>query len=124
MISFMPSGAKTYGMEVSKLQSGVRADSDGVLHGTLHYVKGFSGFSSAPDEQNGNYLAMNIQPRIKGTTKFKSSTGAEKTLPEDDNVLVWRVKDNNATMTIRTEGEGETGETVLKASGLTLEAEG
>ncbi len=122
----LPSGTQLYGKGVDELQSGVTADSDGVLHGTLHYVQGYTEFNpSKKDEQEGNFVAMHIHTPIPGTVTIQSSTMKDpKELAEDDRDLVWRVADKNATLTVKVKGEEETGETVFKASGLTLESKG
>ena len=120
----LPSGTQLYGKGVDELQSGVTADSEGVLHGTLHYVTGYKEFNpSNESEQSGNFVAMHIHTPIPGTVTIQSSTMEKpKELEEDDRDLVWRVADKNATLTVTVAGEEETGKTVFKASGLTLES--
>lgn len=119
----LPSGTQMYGKGVEELQSGVRADSEGVLHGTLHFVTGYKDFNPGnPAEQSGNYVAMHIHTPIPGKVTIKSSTMEKpKELEEGDRDLVWRVQSKEATLTVTVEGEEESGETIFKASGLTLE---
>ncbi len=126
MITFFRGDTELYGKKVSDLQSGVTADRDGVLHGTLHYVKGYMEFSSAPENQNGNYLAMNINATEDEEVKYESSTSGagEQTMPKGDRVLVWKVKNPEATMTISVTGGKKARKQVYKASGLKLEKEG
>ena len=120
MITFSPSDANTYGKKVSELQSGITVDSDGTLYGTLHYVTGYKGFDSKTAAlQKGNFLAMEIDAPADATVKYQSSTGSggEKTMKNPDRTLVWRVQDNDATMTITVDDEKQT----YNAKGLTLE---
>lgn len=111
-------------MEVSKLQSGVSIDSNNVIHGILHHVKEYKKFSSVPSEQSGNYVALKFITPTGSTVKIQSSTGnGEQTLAPDDRVLVWRVKDTSATLTVTVENGDETAKEVYSASGLILETE-
>lgn len=122
MITFSPSDANTYGKKVSELQSGITVDSEGVLYGTLHYVTGYTKFDSKhPENQKGNFLAMDIDATAEETVKTSSSTSpAEQTLKPNDRSLVWKVAGNDATLTIKVEGDNPREQT-YKAKGLTLE---
>lgn len=126
MITFFRGDTELYGKKVSDLQSGVTADRDGILHGTLHYVKNYTEFSGVPAEQNGNYLAMSINAAEDEEVKYESSTSGtgEKTMPKGDRVLVWKVQNSEATMTISITGGKKDRKRVYKASGLVLEKEG
>ena len=122
-MTFSPSDANTYGKKVDELQSGITVGSDGTLYGTLHYVTGYKGFDSKNAAlQKGNFLAMEIDATAEETVKYTSSTSGkgEQTMKPNDRTLVWRVQDNDATMTIKIEGD-ETREQTYKAKGLTLE---
>ncbi len=111
----MPDDTVQYGKRVSDLQSGITIDRDRVLHGTLHYVKDYEEFNpSNVAEQSGNYVAMQL-PDTE-TCEITSASGT-KSLPKDDRQLVWRVKDQDATLKVKTEEREET----YSASGLTLE---
>lgn len=106
-----------YGKRASELQSGITIDKDRILHGTLHYVKGYEEFNpSNVAEQSGNYIAMQL-PDTE-TCEITSASGT-KSLPKDDRQLVWRVKDQDATLRVKTEEREET----YSASGLTLESD-
>ena len=67
-----------------------------------------------PAEQSGNYIAMQL-PDTE-TCEITSASGT-KSLPKDDRQLVWRVKNQDATLKVKTEEREET----YRASGLTLE---
>lgn len=117
----MPDDADVYGVEVAKLQSGVTVDGDGVLYGTLHYVTDYAGFSSDSEEQKGNFVALRVTAPSDATVKYQSSTGKSGTFAPDDRLMVWRVANNEATLTITVERREETASITCKASGLTLE---
>ena len=119
-MTFSPSDANTYGKKVDELQSGITVGSDGTLYGTLHYVTGYKGFDSKNAAlQKGNFLAMEIDAPADSTVKYQSSTSGkgEQTMKPNARTLVWRVQDNDATMTITVDEEKQT----YNAKGLTLE---
>lgn len=88
-------------------------------------MTGYTGFDSThPDLQKGNFLAMKIDATPEQTVKYQSSTSGtgEQTLDPSDRTIVWMVKDNDASITIKVDGD-EPREGIYKASGLTLETQ-
>lgn len=118
MIGLLPGDTVQYGKKVSELQSGITIDKDRVLHGVSHFVKDYEEFNPGnPAEQSGNYIAMQL-PDTE-TCEITTSTSGTKSLPKDDRQLVWRVKDQDATLKVKTEEREET----YSAAGLTLESD-
>ena len=65
--------------------------SNGVASGTLHYISGWTEFSSKVVEQSGNYIALKVNNVPEGATityKLKGSSKAPVTLDEDRNIVV------------------------------------
>lgn len=104
-------GTEPYGKPVSELQSDVTIHGD-EIHGTLHYVKEYSEFSSSPDQQEGNFLALSLAGD-KGTTvktEVIGGTAGERTV--DDGFCVYRLT-NPAEQKIKvTVEKGEAKESV------------
>lgn len=48
-------------MKTSQLQEGITVNGNKIT-GTLHYVKGFTGFSGLSEEQEGHFLVMQYVP--------------------------------------------------------------
>ena len=91
--------AVLFGKTVNELQSDISIG-DTEITGTLHYVTGYTGFSSEPTEQEGNYLALKISGTPKGSTTTVEVLGGTKgpvTLDADMNiVLLIRNKDTQS----------------------------
>lgn len=111
----MPDDTIQYGKRVGDLQSGITVDRERNLHGTLFFVKDYKEFNPTDTaEQSGNYVAMRLPD---GPEVEISSGGKSKSLPPEDRDLVWRVKDNSSTLTVKTPEREET----YSASGLELQ---
>ena len=57
--------------------------SNGVASGTLHYISGWTEFSSKAAEQSGNYIALKVNGVPEGATvqyKLKGSSKAPVTV--------------------------------------------
>lgn len=106
---------------MSDLQSGVGIDTQGVIHGTLHYVTGYTAFDSAhPDMQKGNFCAIRmVGDGSKIECETNEGSGSRKTTLTDDGILVFKVDSTNEVLTVKS-GDSTT---ALKCSGLTLEGE-
>jgi len=61
------------GKKASDLQEGVWID-DGMVYGTVKYVKGYTGFSSNPKEQQGYYLVLHYECEDADTIKVNGVT--------------------------------------------------
>lgn len=70
---------------------------DNFISGTLKYVTGYTGFSSDPEEQEGNYLALKFAA-TEGATTTIFLTNGKGTSPvelDDDMNCVVRISDKN-----------------------------
>lgn len=99
--------------------------SNGVASGTLHYISGWTEFSSKAAEQSGNYIALKTNGVPEGATvqyKLKGSSKAPVTLDQDRNIVVICTNKPNAVLQFTvTLGE----ESVVKEvalSGITFES--
>lgn len=99
--------------------------SNGVASGTLHYISGWTEFSSKAAEQSGNYIALKVNGVPEGATvqyKLKGSSKAPVTLDQDRNIVVICTNKPNAVLQFTvTLGE----ESVVKEvalSGITFES--
>lgn len=118
-------GADAYGKPVSELQDNIKIDGTKIT-GTLHHVTGYTKFSSATDEQSGNYLAMKVSAPSDATVKFKliGGKGNLKTLPADDHQIVWKIAATTQKPHLEITRGGDTSSVEYDLSGLTLESGG
>lgn len=107
---------------MSDLQSNV-AVSDSGITGTLHYVTGFTNFSSEPTEQEGNYLALKFEAAEGATTTVEivGGTKGPVTLDEDMNWVGLIKNKNTQSIKVKTTMGGESVEKTYSLTGLTLE---
>ena len=111
-----------FGKTVNSLQTGVHV-SDSAITGTLHYVTGYTDFSSVVEEQSGNYLALKIgaDPGTTTTVEIIGGTKGPVTLDEDMNiVLLIKNKDTQSISVTTTDGDITTKKT-YSLKNLTLE---
>lgn len=69
--------------------------------GTLHYVSGWTEFSSKVSEQSGNYIALKVvgaPSEAVITYKLKGSSKAPVTLDSDRNIVVICTNKPNAVL--------------------------
>lgn len=96
---------------------------DSEITGTLHYVTGFTDFSSTTTEQEGNYLALKFDYLAGATTTVEivGGTKGPVTLDEDKN-WVGLIK-SNSTQSIKvvTTKSDASVEKTYTLTGLTLE---
>ena len=112
-----------YGKSISELQTGIVV-SDGAISGTLHYVENYTNFSSAIDEQEGNYLVVKVEADPDATVKFHLVGGSkgEITLTPDDRQVVCRIRDKTSqSIRITAEKSGKRNVKNYALTGLTLE---
>lgn len=110
------------GKSAKDLQKDVEVGKESIW-GTLHYVQGYTGFSGNTDQQNGNYLALNLKP-VEGTSiKFRIIGGnsLQKDVPKGDNSLVLKIANNDQKIEFVTTKGDETETKVYSLKDLILE---
>jgi len=111
------------GKLVSSLQNNINVSDTGIT-GTLKYVTGYTGYSSDPAEQNGNFLALKFSAPTGATTTIEllGGTTGVKTLDSDMNAVV-RItnKRSQKIKVVSTTSGGDKLTKVLDLSLLTLE---
>ena len=96
------------GKAVSELQDDILID-DRAIEGTLKYVTGYTGFSSNPEEQQGNYLALKFTPADGAVTTVEllgGTLGHPVTLDADNNIVL-RIGNNNQKIKVVSTLNGE-----------------
>lgn len=108
------------------MQSGI-VIGDSKITGTLHYVTGYTDFSSEPTEQSGNYLALKIDTVPDDATTTVEVVGGTKgpvTLDEDKNIVLLIKNKDSQSIKIRSTKDGMSPiEKTYNLSGLTLNLE-
>ena len=98
---------------------------DDEITGTLKYVTGYTGFSSKPAEQKGNYIALKVNADEEAVVKVQLVGGKVTkdlmTLDEDRNFVFLISDKEKQSIKVVVESGGKTKETVYGLSGLTLE---
>lgn len=118
-------GADAYGKPVSELQDDIQIQGDKIT-GTLHWVTGYTKFSSDTAQQQGNFLATKINAAEGATVKFKivGGTSPEKTLDPSDHQIVWRISATTQKPHLEVTQKEKTSTVEYDLSGLTLESGG
>lgn len=108
-----------FGKKASDLQSDVNIGDSGIT-GHLYYVTDYTGFSSKPEEQQGNYLAIHSECSDPSATIIVNNV----TLQEDgDIVLIITDKDTKKVqVTAKVEGKDDVVK-VFSLSGLECDPE-
>lgn len=124
-LSIEPVSGETtlYGKQVNTLQTGVSIDGD-VITGNLSYISDYTEFSDQPEEQTGNYLALNVSSDEGATITGEviGREGVPKTI--SDGYIVVRVtnKDTESLKLTATKEDNSVTKT-YKFTGLTLASE-
>lgn len=115
------------GKKAADLQSNIVVNDKAMnISGTLKHVTGYTGFSSKPDEQSGNYIALNVDPASgfpeKMTVEVKNGTSGPTKLTAADHQVVLKIKDA-ATQGIIVKASNKGAEVTkeYKLTGLTLQ---
>lgn len=114
--------AVLFGKTVDELQSGIVIDDDQIT-GTLHYVEGYTDFSSEPSQQSGNYLALKFTAPEDATTTVEVLRGTKGpvTLDEDMNIVLLIADEETQSVKVTVKKGDETTEKVYGLTGLNLE---
>lgn len=79
---------------------------DGTVKGALHYITGFTAFSSKTEEQTGNYFPLTLAG--SGTTMTLKKNGAVIPDKEDlpfDKEIIFRVPDKSVVFSVDVDGK-------------------
>lgn len=123
----MDGGVTLFGAAVDTLQSGVSINNNNAT-GTLLYKEDYTGFSSDPNLQEGNYIALQWSAPAEGITSCmvglepSAGSGLVETINDPDHNGVFRVSGLNQKFKIvQSDGTHEHTQTI-NLNGLTLEA--
>lgn len=112
------------GKSVTDLQQNVKIGASAIT-GTSKYVTGYTGFSSKPEEQEGNYLAIHCAApeadRI--TVELVGGTKGPVTL-DSDGLIIELLKNTSQKIKVVAYKGNLTEEKVFSLSGLVLEPAG
>ena len=114
--------ATILGKAVADLQSDVIVNNNSI-EGTLAYVTDYTGYSTDPELQEGNFLALQFEATEGATTTVEivGGTDAPKTLDSDMD-CVFRIANNNQKIKVTTEvSTGEKIERILSLKRVNLE---
>lgn len=126
-LSVLPVDGETelLGKKANELQTGIEIGDD-TITGTLHHVTGYTGFSSLPAEQTGNYIGLLFDPTPEDATVTVEIVGGTKgpVQLDADMMYVGKIanKDTQSIKVVVTKDD-ETVEKTYSLSGLTLESE-
>lgn len=108
-----------FGKTVSDLQQNVSVGNTEIT-GTLKYVDDYTGFSSDPALQSGNYLALHCE--VPGASDARITvTVTNPSVLDADGDIVLRIADKDSqTVTVVAEVDGQTLTKEYDLSGLTV----
>ena len=92
--------------------------SDNAITGTLKYVTGYTGFSSDPELQNGNFLALKVTVLDGFTTTVEVVGGYSGPVELDSDMNIVLRIESNSTQSIRVVSTNGS-ETITKTFNLT-----
>lgn len=109
-----------FGKTVSDLQSGITIGENSIT-GTLKYVEDYTGFSSDPEMQSGNYLVIHCEVNDTTPITVEVVNGVSGPVTLDaDGIIVLRIADKD-TQSVRVVS-GDITKT-YSLTGLTVETE-
>lgn len=110
-----------YGEKVSTLQSGIDV-TDTEITGTLKHKTGYKTFSSDPEEQDGNFLALSFTAADGVSIQTELVNGTKGPVDVTDGYCVYRITDNETQMITVTAFKGKSVEKrEYHLNGLTCE---
>lgn len=102
-------GSETqYGKSVADLQSGIVINEDSIA-GTLKYVTGYTGFSGDPEEQKGNFLALQFDAPSGATTTVEVLGGKHEGSPvtlDSDMTVVFQIANKSQKIRVVSTNDG------------------
>ena len=114
----IPADTDLLGKVVGDLQKDIIVGAN-AIGGTLLYVDDYTGFSDDPEEQEGNYLALQATA-IDGAT-ITVHTPDDDIVLESDGILIYRVATNAQTITFEASKDGVSETKSLNLISLVLE---
>ena len=94
-----------FGKVIGDLQSNVLIGNN-TIAGTLNYVDDYTGFSSDPALQSGNYLVLHATVKQAVTPRI-TVTVTNPSVLDSDGIIVLRIADKNSqTVTVVAEADG------------------
>lgn len=112
-----------FGKTVDSLQENVVVEETEIT-GTLKHVTGYTGFSSNVSEQEGNYLALKVDPDSQDavvTVELVGGTKGPVTLDEDRNIVLLIKNKDTQSIKVTVNNEDNSSTKTYKLTGLTLE---
>lgn len=110
------------------MQSGVTVSDAGVISGDLSYVTDYTGFSSDPELQKGNFVALHWSDPEEGVTSLKvgikNGTPMVECIDDPDRNGVFRILSSNNVFVIEQSDGVNTRVDEYPLSGIILEPEG
>lgn len=105
------------------MQSGIIVN-DNSIEGVLHYVTGYTGFSSNVDEQSGNFLVLKFQHSEGATTTVEIIGGTSGPVALDEDMIwVGRIEPSDQGIRVVTTLDGKSITKVYSIDNLVLETE-
>ena len=116
-------GVDLLGKSVGDLQQNVNIGLN-TISGTLKYVEGYTGFSGAAEEQEGNYLVLHVGSTVEDVTFTVELVGGTHGAVEldEDGIIILKIANTNQKVKITATKDGYTTSTkTYFLTGLTLE---
>lgn len=109
---------------MNTLQSDVVIDGNDIS-GTLHYVEDYTEFSSLPEQQSGNYLALKVDAPEDSviTVEVVGGTKGPVTLDDDKNIVLLIADEDRQSVKVTVKKGSETETRTYSLKNLTLEFE-
>ena len=111
------------GKKVTDLQENIEVDANDTVSGTLKYVTDYTGFSSIPEEQSGNYIALYCEADADAAITVELVGGRKGAVTlDEDGLIVLRVADTSQSIRVVASANGyESAVKVFSLSGLALQ---
>lgn len=95
------------------------------ISGTLHYVEDYTEFSSLPDEQSGNYLALKVDAPEDSVITVEVINGSKGpvTLDDDKNIVLLIADEETQSVKVTVKKGTETESIIYGLRNLVLEME-